>query len=88
MKSLLLAILLMSTPLTWASGDSCQMCKEVKKIELECQIGRFTNQCIIIGCPMRKLIIVKSQAGTIRKVVLSTPCTGEVLLYEQKGLET
>lgn len=81
MTKCLMLYLLMSTAPTWASDVCIPKCVP-KKIDVECKEGRFKNQCTILGCMGRNVIIVKNSDGQVIKVFLVTPCTGEVKLYD------
>lgn len=49
--------------------------------------GRFSKQCTIVSCPLRKLLVVKNEAGIVTTVIYSSACTGNTILYQSKELE-
>jgi hypothetical protein len=82
MKMILLLLLMSMSP-AWASEACTPPCKPMT-IKLECQQGRFKNQCLIIGCMGRSVIIVKDSNGKVIAVAISTPCLpSEVILYNE-----
>jgi hypothetical protein len=83
----LLMIGLMSIAATSAlAASECPMCPKPTRLEQECSVGRFKHECITFACPLRSITFVRSEVGTIRLVILKTPCTGEVILYESKRI--
>lgn len=85
--SLLLCLLIPSS-LTMASDPpSTPSTEPCPTFESECTNGRFKDQCTILDCVGRQIIVIKDKRNRPKTIIFKSPCFGEKVVYRRNDID-